>query len=80
MGEPASTKRSRQATGAVVELSLERFDRLVRVLERMVTVEERKLAARGSAERRALKQAGPTTDEAIEAVRKRLSKIRGKRE
>ena len=52
--------------------------RLVRVLDRLVTVEERKLAARGSAERRALKQAGPTTDEALAAVQRRLRKVRSK--
>jgi hypothetical protein len=60
-----------------VEVPANDFSRLVRALERLVTVEERKLAARGSAERRALKQAGPTTDEAIARAEKRLRKMRG---
>jgi hypothetical protein len=56
----------------------DRLDRLVRALERLVTVEERKLAASNSQSRRAAKQAGPTTDGAMAIVQKRLRKVRGR--
>lgn len=69
--------RNDEPASDTVQVSREDFSRLVRTLERLVTVEERKLAAKGAAARKAEKQAGPTTDECLGYVRKRIRKMRG---
>lgn len=56
----------------------DRFERLICALERLVLIEERKLAQSADSARRAAKRAGPTTDQAIADVRARLKKVRSK--
>lgn len=66
MGDPAKS------------LDDERFERLLRALERLVLVEERKLAQVADSSRRAAKKAGPTTEQAMAQVKARLKKVRSK--
>lgn len=71
----ADAARNEEPANDTVEVPREDFARLVRALERLVTVEERKLAAKGAVARRAAKEAGPTTEEHIAYVRKKLRKF-----
>lgn len=62
-----------------VEVPLDRFDRLLVLLERLAQAQERTLAQASHDARRYAAKAGPTTPEAEADVARRLARIRGKR-
>lgn len=72
MGDAAEKK-----TPPTVELPLERFDRLLRALERIAQYQERLLAQDADNTRRAARKVGPTTPEAENRVARRLRRLRG---
>lgn len=59
----------------MVEIPLERLERLLKALEYMVQRDQRAEAQRRDTARRAEKKAGPTTQEAEERVRRKLRKM-----
>jgi hypothetical protein len=61
----------------MVELPADRFDRLLRALERIAQYQERLLAQDADNARRAARKAGPTTPEAEARIEKRLRRLRG---
>lgn len=64
-------------TEPVVEVPLDRFDRLLVLLERLAQAQERTLAQNQDTSRRAARKAGATTPEAMERVERRLKKLNG---
>lgn len=61
----------------MVELPLDRFDRLLVLLERLAQAQERNLGQQQDTARRAARKAGATTDAAMDRVEKRLKKLNG---
>lgn len=74
MGEPAE-KRAQPT----VEIPLDRFERLLVLLERLAQAQERNFAQGQENTRRAARKAGPTTPEAEAQVASRVARIRSKK-
>ena len=76
----AAEKKDEEQSERLIEVPLERFDRLLRLLERVAQFQERQLARQEDAVRRAARKIGPTTEAARADVKARHKKWKEKGE